>query len=116
MNLKNSDWVCDCCGSRFAEKYQFYGSSEEDDILNEECGHCLSQFACKNELNVHIITKHFKANLYCEIPDCSSKFRQTDHFIRHLKTTHRQLDKQLVKDLLDKVMVLVPDYEQLKYV
>lgn len=116
MRLENNDWVCGCCGARFAERFQFYGRSDDDEFLNEECIHCQSQFATKTELNVHIITKHFTEKLQCDIPDCSSQFKQTDHFIRHLKTTHRQLDRKLVKDLLQKVLVLVPDYDQLKYV
>ena len=113
---KRNEWQCECCRAEFAGKFQYHVSYVPEDDLCLHCTHCSRFFPSKTELSVHIITKHFEQKLECEMPRCESKFRHVAHYIRHLKTTHRQVNRLVVEELLVKVRELQPDYYALKYI
>ena len=143
--MHNTDkvWICDCCGSRFGMKHVLklhmmnhlppsYSCSECDmkfvqaghlnahkklhqGILNEICKLCNKGYATKDGLSKHIIRNHF-AKFHCEVTGCSSFLSIKSNYKIHLKTVHKKDDQVFIRNLIQNLEKLKPDYQQLKYV
>ena len=85
------------------------------EIKNKECSHCDESFLTKTHLHYHILFKHF-TKIHCEFEQCSFKSGCKVSYEKHLMKMHMNADKVKLKEILEKVQKLKPDYQMLKYV
>ena len=85
------------------------------EIKNVECSHCDKSFLTKTHLRYHIVGKHFVI-MNCEFEHCSFKSGCKVNYEKHIMKMHMNADKVKLKELLERVQKLKPDYNHLKYV
>ena len=105
-------YACDKCDKVFWNDKVL---KSHKDIIHK-CFHCNDEFALSSQRKDHIISKHFKSKLYCEVPECSGKFKWKQYYMRHVLKSHQNLGADELKVLLQKTKELRPDLKKLKYI
>ena len=81
----------------------------------KKCPHCPKKLSSRFISN-HIVHNHFKKkNIKCGIKNCESKFTTKNHYMRHIKKVHGNLEKNQFDNLMKNASKLKPNYQKLAY-
>ena len=110
--LEKLSYACDKCDKLFLS-YTVLKSHKNE---KHKCFHCDDEFALSIQRINHTIRKHFKSKLYCEVPECSGKFKRKEAYLKHVLQSHQNIGTDELTFLLQKIKELRPDLQKLKYI
>lgn len=63
---------------------------------------------------MHVKDTHFNAKISCEL--CGSKLARRENYTMHVKSVHKDLEKNAMDTLLAKIKTIKADYDRMEYV
>lgn len=103
---------CTVCRKKFHENKKLLDHMSAHEKLQFSCRHCNRSFRLESQLRYHNKKVHFKdkTTFKCEL--CSSTFTRRSTYRDHALRQHKELEKESMTQLLEKIKNAVPEEHQ----
>lgn len=108
----NPKFECTVCRRKFHENKKLLDHMSAHEKLQFSCQHCTRSFRLESQLRYHNKKVHFKdkTTFKCEL--CSSTFTRKSTYRDHALRQHKELEKESMTQLLEKIKNAVPEEHQ----